>query len=422
MKFQCYTLGCKVNQYETQAMEQQLLALGHEIAQENCDLYIINTCTVTAVADRKNRTLIRRLRREHPEAVIGVCGCYAQISTEEVQALGVDVISGSGGREAFIQLLLQAGRDKQTVQVDQALKRRSFERLPAGGLSERTRAMLKVQDGCSNFCSYCIIPYARGPVRSLPLEQAVEDTVRLAQLGYREIVVTGIEIASWGKDLKNGETFTDLCEAICKAAPGVRIRLGSLEPRIIDEEFCRVMFKYGNLCPQFHLSLQSGSDTVLKRMRRKYDSARYYESVELLKHYFPGCALTTDLIVGFPGETEEELQESLDFARRCGFAAMHIFPYSKRDGTPAAAMTEQIPKAVKAERAERAAQVAAQLRETYDTAMLGVEQEVLFEQTEGEFFTGHAMNGVKVYTRGEDLYNTLRTVIPTTLREDGVEA
>ena len=422
MKFQCYTLGCKVNQYETQAMEQQLLALGHEIAQENCDLYIINTCTVTAVADRKNRTLIRRLRREHPEAVIGVCGCYAQISTEEVQALGVDVISGSGGREAFIQLLLQAGRDKQTVQVDQALKRRSFERLPAGGLSERTRAMLKVQDGCSNFCSYCIIPYARGPVRSLPLEQAVEDTVRLAQLGYREIVVTGIEIASWGKDLKNGETFTDLCEAICKAAPGVRIRLGSLEPRIIDEEFCRVMSKYGNLCPQFHLSLQSGSDTVLKRMRRKYDSARYYESVELLKHYFPGCALTTDLIVGFPGETEEELQESLDFARRCGFAAMHIFPYSKRDGTPAAAMTEQIPKAVKAERAERAAQVAAQLREAYDTAMLGVEQEVLFEQTEGEFFTGHAMNGVKVYTRGEDLYNTLRTVIPTTLREDGVEA
>ena len=422
MKFQCYTLGCKVNQYETQAMEQQLLALGHEIAQENCDLYIINTCTVTAVADRKNRTLIRRLRREHPEAVIGVCGCYAQISTEEVQALGVDVISGSGGREAFIQLLLQAGRDKQTVQVDQALKRRSFERLPAGGLSERTRAMLKVQDGCSNFCSYCIIPYARGPVRSLPLEQAVEDTVRLAQLGYREIVVTGIEIASWGKDLKNGETFTDLCEAICKAAPGVRIRLGSLEPRIIDEEFCRVMSKYPNLCPQFHLSLQSGSDTVLKRMRRKYDSARYYESVELLKRYFPGCALTTDLIVGFPGETEEELQESLDFARKCGFAAMHIFPYSKRDGTPAAAMTEQIPKAVKAERAERAAQVAAQLRETYDTAMLGVEQEVLFEQTEGEFFTGHAMNGVKVYTRGEDLYNTLRTVIPTTLREDGVEA
>ena len=422
MKFQCYTLGCKVNQYETQAMEQQLLALGHEIAQENCDLYIINTCTVTAVADRKNRTLIRRLRREHPNAVIGVCGCYAQISTEEVKDLGVDVISGSGGREAFIQMLLQAGRDKQLVQVDQALKRRIFERLPAGGLSERTRAMLKVQDGCSNFCSYCIIPYARGPVRSLPLEQAVEDAVRLAELGYREIVVTGIEIASWGWDLKNGQTFTQLCEAICKTAPQVRIRLGSLEPRIIDEEFCRVMQKYENFCPQFHLSLQSGSDTVLKRMRRKYDSARYYESVELLNRYFPGCAITTDLIVGFPGETEEELSESLEFAKKCGFAAMHIFPYSKRDGTPAAAMSGQILKSQKAERAERAAQVAAQLRETYDTAMLGKEQQVLFEQTEGDFFTGHAMNGVKVYARGKDLYNILCTVIPTALREDGVEA
>lgn len=422
MKFQCYTLGCKVNQYETQAMEQQLLALGHEISHENCDLYIINTCTVTAVADRKNRTLIRRIRRENPNAVIGVCGCYAQISTEEVEALGVDVISGSGGREEFVQLLLQAQRDKQVVQVDQALKRRIFERLPAGGLSERTRAMLKVQDGCSNFCSYCIIPYARGPVRSLPLEQAVEDTIHLASLGYREIVVTGIEIASWGWDLKNGSTFTQLCEEICKAAPDVRIRLGSLEPRIIDEEFCRVMSNYENFCPQFHLSLQSGSDTVLKRMRRKYDSVRYYESVALLKEYFPGCAITTDLIVGFPGETEEEFIESLEFAKKCGFAAMHIFPYSKRNGTPAATMPDQILKSEKAERASRGAKVATELREAFDKAMLGTMQEVLFEQTDGDFFTGHARNGVMVYTKGTDLYNKLCLVRPTALREDGVEA
>ncbi len=421
MKFQCFTLGCKVNQYETQAMEQQLLAMGHEIAQENCDLYIINTCTVTAVADRKNRTLIRRIRRENPDAVIGVCGCYAQISTEEVEALGVDVISGSGGREEFVQLLLQAQRDKQVVQVDQALKRRIFERLPAGGLSERTRAMLKVQDGCSNFCSYCIIPYARGPVRSLPLEQAVEDTIRLAQQGYREIVVTGIEIASWGWDLKNGSTFTQLCEAICKAAPAVRIRLGSLEPRIIDESFCRVMVNYKNFCPQFHLSLQSGSDTVLKRMRRKYDSARYFESVTLLKKYFPDCAITTDLIVGFPGETEEEFEESLEFAKKCGFAAMHIFPYSKRDGTPAATMADQILKTEKGKRASRGAQVATELREAFDRDMLGTVQEVLFEEPEGEFFTGHARNGVKIYAKGESLHNTLCFVRPTSLREDGVE-
>ncbi|MBR6825642.1 MAG: tRNA (N(6)-L-threonylcarbamoyladenosine(37)-C(2))-methylthiotransferase MtaB [Oscillospiraceae bacterium] len=421
MKFQCYTLGCKVNQYETQAMEQQLLGLGHEIGQEDCDIYIINTCTVTAVADRKNRTLIRRFRREHPDAVIGVCGCYAQISTEEVKELGVDVISGSGGREEFVQMLLQARRDKQLVQVDQALKRRSFERLPAGGLSERTRAMLKVQDGCSNFCSYCIIPYARGPVRSLPLEQAVEDTARLAKLGYREIVVTGIEIASWGRDLKNGSTFTQLCEEICKAAPQVRIRLGSLEPRVIDEEFCRVMSAYENFCPQFHLSLQSGSDTVLQRMKRKYDTERYFKSVELLKAYFPGCAITTDLIVGFPGESEEEFEASLAFARKCGFAAMHIFPYSKRSGTPAATMSGQILKAEKAERASRGGQTAKELREAFDRAMIGTEQEVLFEQIEDGFFTGHAKNGVKVYAKGENLQNILCIVTVTSLREDGVE-
>ncbi len=303
MKFQCYTLGCKVNQYETQAMEQLLTALGHREGQGACELYIINTCTVTAVADRKNRTLIHRLRREHPEAVIGVCGCYAQIEPEKVKAMGVDVIAGSAGREKFIQLLLQAARERkgQLVSLDEALKRREFEKLPAGGLSQRTRAMLKVQDGCNNFCSYCIIPYARGPVRSLPLKEAVEQGRRLAREGFREIVVTGIEIASWGWDFKDGSRFADLAEALCKALPEVRLRLGSLEPRIIDEDFCRRLSVYDNFCPQFHLSLQSGSDGVLKRMRRKYDSARYFQSVELLRRYFPGCAITTDLIVGFPG-------------------------------------------------------------------------------------------------------------------------
>ena len=421
MKFQCYTLGCKVNQYETQAMEQQLVAMGHELATENCDLYIINTCTVTAIADRKNRTLIRRIRRENPNAIVGVCGCYAQISTEEVQALGVDVVSGSGGREEFVQMLLQAQREKQQVKVDQALKRRVFERLPAGGLSERTRAMLKVQDGCSNFCSYCIIPYARGPVRSLPLDQAVEDAVRLASLGYQELIITGIEIASWGWDLRNGQGFTELCEAICKAVPQTRIRMGSLEPRIIDEIFCKTMRKYENFCPQFHLSLQSGSDTVLKRMRRRYDTARYYESVELLNRYFPGCAITTDVIVGFPGETEEEFLESMAFAERCGFAAMHIFPYSRRDGTPAAAMPDQILRSVKSERASRGGEVEAELRKAYNTGLLNGVQEVLFEQTEDGFYTGHAKNGVKVYARGENLENVLRNVRITALREDGVE-
>lgn len=427
MKFHCFTLGCKVNQYETQAMERQLIGLGHMLAEEaESDVLIVNTCTVTAVADRKNRTLIHRLRREHPEAVLGICGCYAQVSTDEVRKTGADVISGSEGKEEFLQQILQAYQKKkeereQTVSVDQALKRRSFEVLPAGGLTERTRAMLKVQDGCSNFCTYCIIPYARGPVRSLPLAQAVEQTKALVEAGYREIVLTGIEIASWGWDFKDGSKFADLAEAVCKAAPQVRIRLGSLEPRIIDEDFCRRLSAYENFCPQFHLSLQSGSDTVLKRMHRKYDSARYFESVTLLKKYFPDCAITTDLIVGFPGETEEELQQSLDFAEKCGFAMMHIFPYSRRAGTPADAMPDQIPKAVKSERAARAAQVAKSLRERYDSALIGTVQEVLFEQTEGEFFTGHAKNFVKVYAHGENLHNTLCSVRITALREDGVE-
>ena len=427
MKFHCYTLGCKVNQYETQAMERQLIGLGHTPAEEaESEVFIVNTCTVTAVADRKNRTLLHRLRREHPDAVLGVCGCYAQVSTEEIRKTGADVISGSAGKEEFLQLVLQAYRTRkelreQTVAVDQALKRRSFEVLPAGGLTERTRAMLKVQDGCSNFCTYCIIPYARGPVRSLPLAKAVEQTGALAQAGYREIVLTGIEIASWGWDFKDGSKFADLAEAVCAAAPNVRIRLGSLEPRIIDEDFCRRLSGCDNLCPQFHLSLQSGSDTVLKRMHRKYDSARYFESVTWLNRYFPDCAITTDLIVGFPGETEEELRQSLEFAEKCGFAMMHIFPYSRRAGTPADAMPDQIPKAVKAERAARAGAVAKALRERYDSALIGTVQEVLFEQTEGDFFTGHAKNFVKVYARGENLHNELCPVRITALRDDGVE-
>ncbi|MBQ6432285.1 MAG: tRNA (N(6)-L-threonylcarbamoyladenosine(37)-C(2))-methylthiotransferase MtaB [Oscillospiraceae bacterium] len=423
MKFHCYTLGCKVNQYETQAMEQQLTALGHEAAaEEDCDVLIVNTCTVTSVADRKNRTLIHRLRREHPQAILGVCGCYAQVSTDEVRAMGADVISGSGGRQEFVQLLLQAYRERtQLVSVDQALRRRSFEILPAGGLSTRTRAMLKVQDGCSNFCTYCIIPYARGPVRSLLRKDAVEQTKTLAAAGYREIVVTGIEIASWGWDLKDGSRFTDLAEAICAAAPQARIRLGSLEPRIVDEDFCQRLSRFDNFCPQFHLSLQSGSDTVLARMRRKYDSARYLESVALLKRFFPGCAITTDLIVGFPGETEREFAESLAFAETCGFSAMHIFPYSRRAGTPADAMPDQISKAVKSARAARASEVAAKLRERYDAALIGTVQEVLFEQIEDGFFTGHAGNYVKVYARGDGLHNIARSVRITALRPDGVE-
>ena len=424
MKFTCYTLGCKVNQYETQAMEQLLTALGHTLCPEgaDCDAVIVNTCTVTAVADRKNRTLIRRLRREHPQAVLGVCGCYAQLNAEDIAALGVDVVSGSAGREEFLQRLLQRVERRgegAEIQVDEALRRRSFEVLPAGGLAARTRAMLKVQDGCNNFCTYCIIPYARGPVRSEPLATAVAQAKALAAEGYREIVLTGIEIASWGWDFKDGSRLPQLVRALCEAVPEVRVRLGSLEPRVIDGEFLSLA-DCKNLCPQFHLSMQSGCDTVLKRMRRKYDTARYLQSVEELKRAFPDCAITTDMIVGFPGETEEEFLQSLDFIRRCGFAHMHIFPYSRREGTPAAAMPDQITKQVKEERARRAGAVAQALFEQYHTAMLGTRVPVLFEQVEDGLFTGHAPNGAKVYAEGEALHNQIRTVRLERLYREGL--
>ena len=246
-------------------------------SDQPCDGYIINTCSVTAVADKKNRAVIRRCRRDNPDAVIGVCGCYSQHAPEAVRALGVDIIGGSGGRREFVELMLSAMEGKiRAEQLDNALRRREFEVLPAGGLEERTRAMLKVQDGCVNFCSYCIIPYTRGPIRSAPVDVAVSQAQELARRGYREIVVTGIEIASWGADLPGKPEVTELIEAVCTAVPALRVRLGSLEPRIVTEDFCRRLSRLPNLCPQFHLSMQSGCDTVLQRMRRKYDTARYY--------------------------------------------------------------------------------------------------------------------------------------------------
>ena len=423
MIFAFYTLGCKTNQYETQAMERILLEMGHEIGtfDEACDAYIINTCSVTAVADKKNRAVIRRCRKAHPEAVLAVCGCYPQHAADKLREMDIDVIGGSGGREAFLKLVLDALENRAHGEcVDNALRRREFEVLPAGGLQERTRAMVKVQDGCVNFCSYCIIPYTRGPIRSAPLELAVAQAKELAQRGYKEIVVTGIEIASWGADLPGKPPVTDLIEALCTAVPDMRVRLGSLEPRIVTEEFCLRLKKYENLCPQFHLSMQSGCDTVLARMKRKYDTARYFESVQLLKTHFPGCAVTTDMIVAFPGETEEEFDASLAFIRRCGFADMHIFPYSRRPGTPADKMPGQHSNETKETRSRTAIAVAEEMSAAYREALVGTVHPVLFEEPDGEFYIGHAPNYVKVYARGENLHNQIRDVRITGLYRDGV--
>ncbi len=413
MKIAIYTLGCKVNQYETQAMEQELRRRGHEVVpfSGDADAYVVNTCSVTAVSDQKSRQMLSRARREHPQAVVAVCGCYAQTHPEDVRKLDVDLIAGTGDRMGFLDLLEQELEDRRPMEsMDRAFDRREFEVLPAGGLEGRTRAMLKVEDGCVNFCSYCIIPYARGPIRSLPLETAVRRARELDAAGYREIVLTGIEISSWGRDLKNGTELIDLIEGLCAAAPGLRLRLGSLEPRTVTEEFCRRAAALPALCPQFHLSMQSGCDATLRRMNRKYDTARYLESVTLLNRYFDRPAVTTDMIVGFPGETEEEFSASLAFIRRCGFAKMHIFPYSIRPGTPAAEM-EQIPRAVKEARAKRAAEAAEEMHRAYLLGCVGQVYPVLYEQARDGRYSGHAPNYMEVLVSEDPaLHNR---VVPT---------
>ena len=411
MKVAIYTLGCKVNQYETQAIETELRRRGHSLApfEGPADAYIINTCTVTAVSDHKSRQAIRRCRKWNPTAVVGVCGCYAQTDPQAVSQLGVDLIAGTAGRMGFLDDLERLAEEREPrpmVTVGNIMSTREFEELPAGGLEGRTRAMLKVEDGCVNFCSYCIIPYARGPVRSLPLDHAAAEAKRLADLGYKELVVTGVEISSWGQDLKDGTGPIDLIEAVCAAAPGCRVRLGSLEPRTVTEDFCHRASSLHNLCPHFHLSMQSGCDATLKRMNRKYDTARYLESVELLRRWFERPGLTTDLIVGFPGETEEEFAATLDFLRQCAFTSMHIFPYSIRPGTPAAEMPGQVPKAVKEERARRAAALAEEMREAYLQSFVGETLPVLFEEEKNGLWRGHAPNYVEVRaSAGQDLHN-----------------
>ena len=402
-----YTLGCKVNQYETQALEQLFTQRGHTLVpfDGDADAYVINTCTVTAVSDKKSRQTVRQARKRAPEAIVAVCGCYPQTHPQDMEGLSVDLVAGTGDRLHFVELLEQTWRDRRPVTaLDDAFSRREFEILPPGGLEGRTRAMLKVEDGCVNFCSYCAIPYARGRVRSLPLEEAVRQTREIQARGYRELVLTGIELSSWG-------SLPDLIEAVCTAAPDCRVRLGSLEPRTITEEFCLRTARLPNLCPHFHLSLQSGCDSVLARMNRKYDCARYDQSVTLLREYFDRPAITTDLIVGFPGETEEEFRQTLEFIQTCAFAAMHVFPYSKRPGTPAADLPNQVPKAEKERRAALAGEVARRMEQEYLQSFCGTIQDVLFEEEKNGLWRGHTTRYLAVEVpAAEDLHNRVRPV------------
>ena len=419
MRIAVYTLGCKVNQYETQAIEQELLRRGHALVdfEEEADAYIVNTCSVTAVSDKKSRQMLRRAKTRSPHAVIAACGCYAQTHSDDVAALGVDVLAGTSDRMGFLDLVEQAvlGRGvageaaEPIVRLDDALHRRAFEVLPAGGLAARTRAMLKIEDGCANFCAYCLIPFARGPVRSLPMDAASLQVRNMVDEGYREIVLTGIEISSYGQDFSERIRLIDLVERLCREAPAVRFRLGSLEPRTVTQEFCERAARLPNLCSHFHLSLQSGCDATLRRMNRRYDTARYDASCALLREYFDDPAITADLITGFPEETEEEFAETLAFIEKCAFADMHIFPYSIRPGTKAAGM-EQVEKTVRAARAARAAELARRMKSDYLARCVGKTFPVLFEGAETGGSAGHAPNYAEVYVEKEGLQNELRAV------------
>ena len=422
MKVAICTLGCKVNQYETQALEQELKRRGHTLAdfEETADIYVVNTCSVTAVSDKKSRQMLRQAKRRNPNAVIAACGCYAQTHPEDVKKLDLDVIAGTNDRTHFIDLLERAAREKtHIVHVDDVWERREFEVLPAGGMVNRTRAMLKVEDGCVNFCTYCLIPYARGRVRSLPLDEAARQVRALREEGYREIVVTGIEISSYGSDFRDGTSLIDLLERIAREGGEMRIRLGSLEPRTITEEFCARAAKLKHLCPHFHLSMQSGCDATLKRMNRKYDTARFMESCALLRKYFDDPAITTDLITGFPGETEEEFAQTLDFIARVGFAEMHVFPYSIRPGTKAAEMP-QVDMPVREERAARAAAVAKEMHEAYLARCVGKTFPVLFERARASGSAGHAPNYMEVSVSREGLHNEVKNVKITAVDGGGL--
>lgn len=406
MKYIITTLGCKVNQYETQAMETILNEHGHEPAApgELADAVIVNTCAVTAESGRKSRQLIRRLHGENPGAVLAVCGCYSQIEPEAAAELGAQVIFGAADRAKLVEAVEKAVASGEGCRdIDEPFKRRAIEKLPAGAVSGRTRAMLKIQDGCVNFCTYCIIPYTRGRLCSLPVEDAVRETARINAEGFKELVLTGIEVASYGVDLPGKPGLADVITACAAAAPDMRIRLGSLEPTVITEDFCRKLAGTHRLCRHFHLSLQSGCDRTLKAMNRKYDTARFYHAVELLREYFPGCGLTCDLITGFPGETDEDQAATLEFIRRCAFSDMHIFPYSRRPGTPADKMPDQCSRAVKEARAHEAKAAAVEMKQNFLRASVGQVLPVLFETGEGGYFTGHSDTYVLVKARGEAL-------------------
>ena len=376
------TLGCKVNAYDTQAMLEQFQRAGYEYADfdSDADIYLINTCTVTGTGDHKSLKLIRRVHREHPDADIIAAGCLSQISPESVALEGVRLIIGAANRSKVVELYRQALSQDAPLDATVSLKGLEFEPLSTTCQEGRTRAAMKIQEGCDRYCSYCIIPFARGPVRSMRLEDVLEEAKRLKLAGYKEAVITGIHLMSYGKD--TGESLLDAIKLVSEEIG--RVRLGSLEPKGITPEFTQGLRGIKGLCPQFHLSLQSGSDTVLRRMNRRYTAQEYLEACRLLREAFPLCAVTTDVITGFPGETEAEFKETCAFVQEARLARLHVFPYSRRRGTRADSLPDQLTETVKRDRARRLIEIGNKLEEDYVKSLEGSEAEVLFETRTGE--------------------------------------
>ena len=427
MKAALHNLGCKVNAYETEAMQQILEEAGYEIVpfSEYADVYVINTCSVTNMADRKSRQMLHRAKKQNPDAIVVGAGCYVQ--TKEAQALvdeSIDIVIGNNKKHELVSLLqeYEASHRKTARVADINHEKQAYEELSLSRTAEHTRAFIKVQDGCNQFCTYCIIPFARGRVRSRELPDVLQEIRTLAKSGYREVVLTGIHLSSYGVD--NGESLLHLIEAVHELEGIERIRLGSLEPRIVTDAFAKRLSELPKICPHFHLSLQSGCDTVLSRMNRRYDTAEYEVGCALLRRYFEHPAITTDVIVGFPGETDEEFETTERYLERIHFYEMHIFQYSRREGTKAAAMPDQVPEAVKKERSEKLLALGHRMSEEFRRYYLGRQVTALLEEEflyDGKrYYTGYTKEYVKVAVETEkDLSNTFVTgTLKTQLTED----
>ena len=418
-KVALHNLGCKVNAYETEAMQEMLEHAGYEIVpfQEGADIYVINTCTVTNIADRKSRQMLHRARKMNPDAVVVAVGCYVQAQAEkQVIDPCIDIVLGNNKKQDLLTAL-QAyeeahGDLREVIDINHT---KEYENLHLTKQGEHTRAYIKVQDGCNQFCSYCIIPYARGRVRSRAKEDVVAEVTDLAKNGYQEVVLTGIHLSSYGIDFENEDNLLSLIRAVHEIEGIKRIRLGSLEPRIITEEFVQAIAALPKMCPHFHLSLQSGCNETLKRMNRRYTSEEFYEKCEILRKYFEKPALTTDVIVGFPQETEEEFETTYEFLKKICFYETHIFKYSKREGTKAAVMQGQIPEQIKAKRSARLIELGEKNRRAYEESFLGKTVEVLVEEKSDvngkEMWTGHTKEYMKIALESEkNLQNCILNV------------